>query len=51
MSTKKNAASPRNSLVLAMTLRHGGGVKTMKDRRLPRKGAKNKQAAYLRGDY
>lgn len=42
---------PRNAVAVAMQKRYGGGVRIMKDRRTPRGGAKNKQAAYRNGDY
>ena len=44
-------ATNRNPVAVAMQKRHGGGVKIMKDRRTPRGGSKNKQAAYRNGDY
>jgi len=43
--------TPRSPMLVALSKRHGSGVKTHKDRRLARGGSKNKQAAYRNGDY
>lgn len=36
----------RSPMVVAIQKRHGFGPKTMKDRRTPRGGSRNKQAEY-----
>lgn len=41
----------RNPVAMALHARHGKGAKIMKDRRIPRRGARNKQRDYREENY
>ena len=43
--------APRSGIAIAMVARFGGGDKPMKDRRAPKKGARNKQREYREESY
>lgn len=51
ISVQVEAPEIRNAVAVAMVKRYGGGCRIMKDRRLPRGGAKNKQRAFREGTY
>jgi hypothetical protein len=42
----KAKKAPRSGIAMAMVARFGGGDKPMKDRRAPKKGARNLQREY-----
>jgi len=51
ISFKVEVPAHRSTVAVAMQKRYGGGVRIMKDRRAPKGGSRNKQAAYKAGEY